>query len=119
MRRIETFVDDLARQIMELEVNIERPHSATVFKDLWLELFWLSSNLCRYERGSSQYTQNSTNELCIRKGLPVAICRKEHPQLNTLAITLPLEDFKRIADESLEPWLPGVERIDSRARSSS
>ncbi len=98
-------VEYLTQMINTLEVDPQNTEAVAKFKQLWLETFWLSSNLCRYLRGSAQYTQNGTNELCLRKGLPVPISRKEHPMLNTLAISLPLEDFLARADEFLEPWL--------------
>ncbi len=74
------------------------------YKQQWLTAFWLSSNFCLFPRGSAQGTQNSLNEICRRQQLPAPIARKEHPMLNTIAITLPLEEFLERIDEFIEPW---------------
>ncbi len=91
-------------ELMRIPIDPADPGSREAFKQLWLKAYWLSSNFCLFARGSAQYTQNSLIEICQRKGMPAPISRKEYPMLNTVAISLPLEDFLARADEFLEPW---------------
>lgn len=98
-------VEYLINKLMTIDVDLSKSETVAEYKDVWLEAFWLSSNLMPYMRGSSLYIQTSLSEIGERRNLPTPIYRKEHPQLNTLALTLQLEDFKAMADQFLEPWL--------------
>lgn len=96
--------EHVVNKFLKLELDPTNPESVASYKKLWLKAFWLSSQLCRYRRGSAQYTLCSMAEISLRKGQHPPIPLKDFPELNTKAISVPWNLFEEIAERMLEQW---------------
>lgn len=89
-------LEEIHKKILQQRCHKENPESLAILHAMIAEGYWLAANLAITSRSNAQYSKMLMASWYLYHDLPAPIVRLEIPDMDTLALTLPLERFSAL-----------------------